>query len=199
MSKPAVLLFAALLLLPAVAGAITEEKSGVTYEDEITVEHAGETTTLVATGVALREKTFLKVDVYTIVSWVDASVGLGPEPARTLRAVAAPKRIQMDLRRSFSRDKLVDSMVESIEKNYEDTSAFAADLEAFTAYFDRDAQEGDRIVFDYAPASGLTTELNGEVRGVIENAAFVEALWSVWFGEKPVSGDMRDELLAAVD
>ena len=35
-----------------------------------------------------------------------------------------PKRIQMDLLRGFSREKLVNSFLEVIEKNYESTAAF---------------------------------------------------------------------------
>ena len=67
-------------------------------------------------------------------------------------------------------------------------------MTAFEGYFTRDAQAGDVILFTYLPGQGLATELNGEVKGTITNLAFVEALWSVWFGAEPVSGDMQDAL-----
>ena len=43
------------------------------------------------------------------------------------------------------------------------------------------------------------TTLNGEVKGTIANAAFVEALLTVWFGEKPASKDMRKKLSGQED
>lgn len=188
----------ALLALPTLAGAVVEEKSGVEYPDEITVGEAPDTVTLVATGVGLREKTFLKVDVYTIVSYVAKDTDLGDKPGEGLATADVPKRIQMDLRRGFSKEKLINSFVEGIEKNYDDISAFEADMNAFMAYFTRDAEEGDKLIFHYCPAKGLTTELNDETLGTIENKAFARALWTIWFGGKPVNGDLKKALLAQV-
>ncbi len=83
----------ALVALPQLAFAITEEKSGKSYPDEITVQFDGEPVTLVATGTALREKTFMKVDVYTIVSYVEKGADLGADPAAGLVMAKVPKRI----------------------------------------------------------------------------------------------------------
>jgi long-chain acyl-CoA synthetase len=195
---PFLLTAIAVLALPLTAAAIVEPDTETEYPDEVTATVGGQTVTMQVTGVALREKTFLKVDVYTIVSYVDATVELGDDPAATLRTVDAAKRLQMDLCRGVGRDKLMDSFTGVIDDNYDDTSAFAADLETFLAYFQRDAQEDDRIVFEYLPGIGLITSLNGEVRGTIDNPAFVEALWSVWFGRKPADEGMQEDLLAVV-
>jgi len=183
-----------LLTLPLASLAITEPKSEAEYPDTVTMTVGGEEVTLEATGVALRERTFMKVDVYTIVSYVAAGTDLGDQPHVTLRTMDAPRRIQMDLRRSFGRDKLVSSFSEVIEKNYDDLTPIADDMATFLAYFDRDAEDGDRIVFSYAPGVGLTTELNGEVKGVIAGQAMAEALWTVWFGDKPADKGMRKAL-----
>ena len=118
--------------------------------------------------------------------------------AQALQQSKAPKRIQMDLRRSFSRQKLIDSFQKVIEKNYDDTSAFAADMETFFGYFQRDAQEKDQIIFEYVPSGGLSTILNGKRQGTIENPAFVEALWTVWFGDKPADGNLKKALLSKI-
>ena len=187
-----------LLAVPLVAGAITEPKTKVEYPDQITVTVDGAEVGLKATGVGLREKTFAKVDVYVIVSYVAADAALGDDPGAALRALDAPKRIQMDLRRGFSRKKLIGAFKDVIEKNYQDMSAFETDMATFFEYFDRDAEDGDKIVFDYAPGAGLTTSLNGEIKGNIDNLAFVEALWTVWFGEKPASGGLKKDLLKAL-
>lgn len=187
----------ALLSLPLAAGAVVEEKSGTEYPDEVTVEAGGASHSLVATGVGLREKTIMKVDVYTIVSYVAADAALaGDDLGLALLEYDGVKQIRMDLRRSFSRDKLVKAFSSVIDKNYEDQSAFAADNDTFFGYFERDAEDGDVLVFTYVPGQGLRTTLNGEEKGTITNFEFVKALWTVWFGEKPANGGLKKNLLA---
>lgn len=186
------------LLMPLSAGAIVEPDTKVEYPDKTTIEVGGEVHDLVVTGVGLREKTFMKVDVYTIVSYVAAGVALEDDKGVNLMLVDAPKQLRMDLRRGFSREKLINSFKDVIEKNYDDTSAFDKDMADFFAYFADDAQENDVLIFTYVPGLGLTTNLNGEDKGVISNFAFTQALWTVWFGKKPASGGLKKELLSAL-
>ena len=80
------------------------------------------------------------------------------------------------LEHAEANEKLINAFVGVIEKNYKDTSGIAADMETFKAYFTRDAQDKDVIVFSYCPGKGLTTTLNGVVSGVIPNPDFAEAL-----------------------
>ncbi len=190
---------ALLLLIPAIASAIVEKKSGTEYPDTIEVGEVTGSVKLVATGVGLREKTFLKVDVYTIVSYMPEGTELGEDAGLGLVMLDGPKRLQMDLRRGFSREKLINAFIEGIDANYDDTSAFDADLETFQNYFTRDAQDQDRIIFDYCPERGLTTELNGETVGTIENKSFAQALWTVWFGKKPANKDLKKALLSEIE
>ncbi len=185
---------AAFLLAAGQAAAIVESKTGTEYPDTVSIPTGAGEQVLAATGTALREKTMLKVDVYTIASYVAEGADLSGERAAAIWKLDAPKRLRMDLRRSFSREKLIGAFREVIEKNYPDLGPFSADMTAFEGYFTRDAQAGDVILFTYVPGQGLVTELNGEAKGTITNLAFVEALWSVWFGSEPVSGDMQDAL-----
>jgi chalcone isomerase-like protein len=188
----------ALLVVPAIASAVVEPKSGTEYPDEITVGDGAQSVKLVATGVGLREKTFLKVDVYTIVSYIQENAELGDEAAMGIVSLNGPKRLQLDLRRGFSRDKLIAAFIEGIEANYDDLTGIAADMETFQGYFTRDAEENDKIIFHFCPAVGLTTELNGEEVGVIENVEFAQALWTVWFGEKPANKNLKKALMAEI-
>ncbi len=189
-----IVLLGLLATTPAIA--LVEPKTGTEYPDQIPIETPAGPATLVATGVGLREKTMMKVDIYTIVSYVDGAADLSADPAAAILALDAPKRLQMDLRRSFGRDKLVDTFVKTIAANFDDQTPFADDLTAFLAYFEQDAQDGDVLVFDYVPQTGLTTSLNGEVKGVIQNVAFVGALWSVWFGKRPADDHLTRALVS---
>lgn len=188
-----------LLALPCLAGAVVEPKTETEYPDTVALEAGGQTYDLVATGVGLREKTIMKVDVYTIVSYVAAGTELTGDKGIALLEFDGAKQLQMDLRRGFSRKKLVDAFKDVIVENYDDTSAFQADMDGFFAYFEQDAQENDRLVFTYVPGEGLTTTLNGDVKGTITNFEFVKALWTVWFGEKPADGGLKKSLLTQLD
>jgi len=183
-----------LIAIPLTALAITEPDTETVYEDAITVNGVD----MVVTGVALREKTFLKVDVYTIVSYVKKGAFLGEDKAAGLLNLEEPKMLQMDLTRGFSNKKLKNAFSEVIEENYEDMSAFQSDMDIFLAYFTADAEEGDKIIFGFCPAEGLTTSLNGKELGVIKNVEFMKALWTVWFGADPADEDMRDALVSAI-
>jgi hypothetical protein len=187
-----------LVLLAASASAIVEPKTGREYPDRIAVETPAGTATLIATGAGLREKTVMKVDVYTMVSYVDQTAVLSATPTDAILTLDVAKRLQMDLRRHVGRDKLVGSFLETIEANFSERDSFADDLRTFLAYFDRDAQKDDVIVFDYVPQVGLTTSLDGEVKGVIDNLAFVTALWSVWFGKHPADARLTQALVSQV-
>jgi hypothetical protein len=182
----------------SIAGTVVEPNTGMEYPDEITIETPSAHYTLKATGVGIREKTIFKVNVYVIVSYIESAVTLQGDLGEAIINLDAAKRLQMDLVRGFSRDKLINAFREVIDKNYSDNSAFAADMDIFFAYFDRDARDKDQIIFEYLPGQGLTTSLNGEVKGVITNFAFTRALWTVWFGEKPASDGLKRDLLAAI-
>ena len=187
-----------ILLLPLNAGAIVEPDTKMEYDDTVVVDSEVGGHNLVVTGVGLREKTFMKVNVYVIVSYMLEGTELEGDQGVALLNLDAPKMIQMDLVRGFSREKLVNAFKEVIEKNYDDMSAFQAEMDEFFAYFKKDAEEGDKLIFTYLPSVGLNTVLNGEDQGLITNFEFVKALWTVWFGEKPASDGLKKDLLAKV-
>lgn len=185
-------------IFPLSAGAIVEPDTEKEYPDQVAIEAGDATLNLTVTGVGLREKTFMKIDVYTIVSYVAEGTVLEDDKGLSLLGAEAAKQLRMDLRRGFSREKLINSFKDVIEDNYDDTSAFAADMETFFGYFTVDAEEDDILIFTYLPGVGLSTNLNGVEKGVIANAAFSQALWTVWFGEEPASDGLKESLLAAL-
>jgi len=187
-----------ILMMPWTAGAIIEPETEMEFDDTVTIETDGASYTLAVTGVGLREKTFMKVNVYAIVSYVAEGTQLKGDLGKALMELDAPKMIRMDLVRGFSREKLCNAFKDVIEENFEDQTPFASDMEAFLAYFTVDAEEGDILIFTYLPGVGMKTTKNGEEMKIIENFEFTKALWSVWFGEEPASDGLKEELLAKV-
>lgn len=68
-------------------------------------------------------------------------------------------------------------------------------LGRFSGMFDQDLLKGEQIVLTYLPGQGTEVSVKGAVRGVIEGADFMQALWSVWLGEKPVDGGLKKGML----
>jgi hypothetical protein len=68
-------------------------------------------------------------------------------------------------------------------------------LERFSGWFDADLLKGEQVVLTYLPGQGTEVTVQGKVRGVIEGADFMRALWSVWLGEKPVDGGLKKGML----
>ncbi|MCK9997203.1 MAG: chalcone isomerase family protein [Candidatus Krumholzibacteria bacterium] len=186
------------LLLPLTAGAIVEPGTKMAYDDTVSIDSEAGNYDLIVTGVGLREKTFMKVNVYVIVSYVIEGAELEGDQGVALLNLDVPKMIKMDLVRGFSREKLVNAFKDVIEKNYDDMSAFQADMDEFFAYFTDDAQDGDELIFTYIPGLGLKTALNGEDKGLITNFEFVKALWTVWFGEEPANDGLKKDLLEKI-
>ncbi|HEY5998777.1 MAG TPA: chalcone isomerase family protein [bacterium] len=69
-------------------------------------------------------------------------------------------------------------------------------LERFAGWFDEDLHKDERIELTYVPGKGTEVAVKGKVRGTIEGADFMRALWSVWLGEKPVDGGLKEGMLA---
>jgi hypothetical protein len=68
-------------------------------------------------------------------------------------------------------------------------------LERFSAWFDQDLLQGEQIVLTYLPGKGTEVVVKGALRGVVEGADFMQALWSVWLGAKPVDGGLKKGML----
>jgi len=68
-------------------------------------------------------------------------------------------------------------------------------LDRFSGWFDEDLLKDERIELTYVPGRGTEVAIKGKARGVIEGADFMQALWSVWLGAKPVDGGLKKGML----
>lgn len=58
--------------------------------------------------------------------------------------------------------------------------------------------EGDRSALSYVPGEGTTLWINGEQEITIEGNDFARLYFRIWLGERPISKQMRDELLKRI-
>lgn len=199
------------------ANTVTEPSSGVPFPTELTVP--GGTADHVLTGTAIRTKTFLKVKVYAFGLYVDpegARAVLAPyagQPASELeRNDAFYRRIldgdfAMTLRLVMTRDVGGDDMADAfdgalrprVQKAAAEMSmpGGEAALDQFRGYFSLDEMtKGAEIVFSCSPEGNLTTSIKGAEQPAIESAALCWALFDVYLGQKPISGDGKKKVIA---
>ena len=165
------------------------KKAGVTMPDTITV--AGRS--LILNGMGLREATFLKIDVYV--------AGLYLEHASSSPAaiIAADEVKQLVLR--FVRDVDRADIVEAWNAGFAGNATVP--VATLRPLIDRlngwmpKFSDGDTLTFRYVPGDGVTVEINGARKGVINDANFARSLFAIWLGPKPPTADLKRGLLGS--
>jgi len=143
---------------------------------------------LVLNGMGLREMLF--VDVY---------VGALYLPSRTKSATDAiqndvPKRIVMHIIfPKVTRQQSIDTFKEHLDRNPDIASL--GDRVTRLYGFMEDLTAGDEVVLDYVPGTGTTVSVRGKVKGTVEGADLMRAIWSIFLGPKPASQKLKTGML----
>ena len=183
----------ALALATTLAGATGVAEAavvkGVTFPEAVDV--SGRECRL--NGVGVRTKLFVSVylgALYLATPTADAAAAVSAdEPKRTVLQFVHSK---------VEGEKIRAAWREGFEENARAALPQLKErLERFAGWFDEDLLAGDQIVLTYAPGPGTEVSVKGRVRGVIEGADFMQALWSVWLGEKPVDAGLKKGMLGA--
>lgn len=160
------------------------ELAGVEVPEQVTVAD----TPLVLNGLGLRQK--LMFDIY---------VGALYLPEKTTSAHEAieadvPKRLEMHfIFKSIDRERLVGQYRETMA-NVPGFAAVGAELEQLYSMME-DVHRGDVVRFDYAPGTGTTITVKGQVKGTIPGVAFMRVLWGNYLGDNPASPRLKSGML----
>jgi hypothetical protein len=176
----ALLSLCSLLVFPAAA----KEVDGTQIPDTVTSE--GKTLRLVGAGV--RTKWMFSV-------YVGALYAEKPTfNAANLIKSDQVKRMDLNLLRDVSKDKIVESIREGFEKqSKEQMPALQARLDQLAAAVP-DLKKGDVLSLTYVPDKGVV--VGGAAKEtVIPGKDFADALFSVWLGPDPVDSELKRKLL----
>ncbi len=170
------------LALPAVAATL----AGVTLPDTVTV--GGQT--LLLNGMGVRTKVFVKVYVGGLYLEKKTS------DAAAIIKLDAPKRVVLHFVYSeVGRDKMVESFSEGFQANApEKLKTIKTQIDQFLAALEP-MKKGDELTVTYTPATGTVLELRGKEKLTIPGQDFGRAVFSVWFGPKPPTNDLKSGLL----
>ncbi len=181
-------ILAALVLALTAAGNVSAAAlKGVTFPDQVVIE--GKECRL--NGLGVRKKIIISV-------YLGALYTAAPsKDPRIIIASEEPKRVVLH----FVYSKVTAAQInEAWDDGFKDNAA--ADLPrlqdrlaTLKTLFTEDLHEGETIVFTWLPGKGTEVTVKGAVKGVIEGADFMKALFAVWFGEKPADKGLKKGML----
>ncbi len=170
-------------------------------------------------GVGARKKLFVKV--YAMALYVDETEARRAFPALAVRAGGRDhaKLTSSDHAQSFvlwgtftkmailhfvhdvDAAKLKESFSEGLAEELAATAPadVRAAAQSFVALFDTDCKVGDEIVLRAAADTTLSVEVGGKIKSGPQNGKLARAVWSVWLGAKPISTDLRHDLVNRID
>ncbi|MCC6128588.1 MAG: chalcone isomerase family protein [Acidobacteria bacterium] len=162
-----------------------KEMAGVNLPDTTTI--AGKTLKL--NGLGLRKKAIFKVYVGGL--YLETPT----KDANTVLTGDVPKAVSMQFLRSVERAKLVETYQEGFQANAAaKMGAQKANIDKFLALV-KDVKDGTKWTFAYIPGTGTIINQDGKDTGTIEGKDFAEVLFSLWFGPKPPSDDLKNGML----
>jgi hypothetical protein len=194
---------------------VAEPATGVQFDSAKSVD--GKSYTLV--GVGVRKKFVVKV--YAMALYVEDVEGKRAFPSLATKAGGREKEklVQGDRAQSFLmwgqfgklatlhfvRDvdagKVRGAFEEGLGEELSDKAP--ADVreaaQAFLKMVDHDMKSGEEISLRTSPDGKIEFAMGGQSKGTVQNAKLVRALWGVWLGGKPISKDLRSELVSRID
>ncbi|EPX60598.1 hypothetical protein D187_001752 [Cystobacter fuscus DSM 2262] len=174
-------LLTAVLALPAAA----KDVAGVAFPDSVSVEGKE----LKLNGVGLRKK--LVFNVYA------AGLYLQNPSREGAQAIGSEqiKRVRMSMLRDLDKKTISEAIVDGFKKNAKDKlPSLQQRLDTFTSAIP-DLKKGDELLLTYVPGQGTTIESKGGQKISVEGKDFADALFSVWLGNNPVDGGVKDGML----
>lgn len=180
----------ALALLCASMPLAALELEGARLEESMRLEQAP----LLLNGAGVRSMVFF--NMYAIGLYLSEK----QQSAGAIMADGKPKRIALHvLVGEAGTERFLNGFRKGIEKNRSasELAALRERMDRFDLLFGqiKNVKRGDVIAFDWLPGAETRVTLNGAELGRIDGGDFYRALLSIWIGSKPVSDDLKKELL----
>ncbi len=185
--KPRTAALAAMMILLFGGNVLGAERDGVSYPDEITVNG----NPLILNGLGTREATIFKVNVYVAALYLE-------QPSSDGYAICGweqTKRLVLHFVRNVGQSDITDAWTEGFEKNAgDDMASLQERIDTLNSWMTQ-MRDGDTMTFTYQPGTGLEVSVKGTVMGTIPGSDFQEVFFSIWLGDHPPNGGLREGLL----
>jgi len=163
---------------------------------EIEGVHFPQRRSIGATPLALHGVALLRYRVFFKGYVAALYLGEGVPASAVLEDV--PRHLEIEYFWPIAAPHFAEATVAGIARNVEPAAleALRPSIEAFNRLY-VDVEPGDRYAISYVPGSGTQLSLNGVPRGHVPGAAFSQALFSIWLGERPFDDDLKAQLLTS--
>lgn len=179
--------FLSMILIISAISAQAMEMNGIEYPDALTVDGVD----LVLNGLGKREATIFKVDVYIAALYLE-------NPGTDGYAICESeetKRLILHFVRDVSGGDIGGAWAEGFRKNSgDDAIIYESRIETLSSWM-TELKDGERMMFTYIPGTGLEVSVKGIFMGTIEGSDFASVFFSIWLGDDPPNGGLRDGLL----
>jgi hypothetical protein len=155
----------------------------VTLPDTITVGNQ----TLVLNGLGLRSKMFIKVYVGGL--YLEKKTG---DATAIIQSDTAKRVVLQFVYGEVTREQMVEAFDEGFKGNA--PSAPKAEVQQLLGAIET-MKKGEQMVVTYVPGTGTTLTLRGKDKVTIPGLPFAQAVFSVWFGPKPPTSDLKNGML----
>lgn len=167
------------------------------FPRRVVVRFGERSTTLVALGSGVRKKMIFKG--YEGIAYADESAALNADPYPALLEGSFVTRVVMYFLRDVGAEKIRGAWQDGFDRYLGEgnvDAAFEADKHVFLGYFDdTEVKKHQTIELTWLPGIGLFTVVAGMPSPPINNPRLAAAVFSNWFGEKPISGDLKKDMI----
>jgi hypothetical protein len=155
----------------------------VTLPDTITVGNQA----LVLNGLGLRSKMFIKVYVGGL--YLEKKTN---DATAIIQSDATKRVVLQFVYGEVTREQMVEAFDDGFKGNA--PNAPKAEVQQLLGAIET-MKKGEQMVVTYVPGTGTTLTLRGKDKVTIPGLPFAQAVFSVWFGPKPPTSDLKNGML----
>lgn len=175
------------ILLTITSSVYSMERDGVEYPDAITAGGVN----LTLNGLGIREATIFKVNVYVAALYLENPSSNGYAICQSEET----KRLILHFVRDVSGGDIAGAWAEGFMKNSgDDIAVYESRIETLNSWMSG-MKNGEQMMFTCIPDIGLEVSVKGTFMGTIEGSDFSSVFLSIWLGDDPPNGGLRNGLL----
>jgi len=168
--------------------------AGISFPVNGTIEGSGSSSPAVLTGTGIRTKFFFKI--YAGAHYIEEGLTPPDDPYDWLVKGQFRKKCIMHFLMGIPRDRMRNEFKTNIEKNLteKELAEVESEFNRLLSFFSEDAARGSEIIVSWVPDTGMIVYADDHYLGTVKSELMMEAVWSFWFGPKPISGKLKRDM-----
>ncbi|WP_334030462.1 chalcone isomerase family protein [Alteromonas sp. P256] len=174
----------------AVNANVNVKESAVVHGDTVSsTQYAEPTKPLAFSGATVRKRFFFSVyKISHFMAWPQETSDNPDELIKLISSGQLSQRVEIEFLRDVSREQVEEALMDGIERNNPDVdlSNIKSEIMRLSDGFDNDIAENSRLVLSRVNVGKLIVYFNERKIVETDNSELIRALWSIWFGQKPI-------------